>query len=256
MPLYCDSITDRIEISNNANWGNGQKYSQLIWFYCNDLSNTQSLASYQWDGADRYRIQIAPATDKIGVYHYIAGDDVTAESSASSLTINKWTCVCVTTDGSLTSGAIKIYIGTLGGNLGADDATEGDTLAAGASYTMGNSFWLCNNDNSDADYNRCPVAINILLNGIILTQGQFQELMYSPQNCLKYSETVMYHLVGMHGVSSVVDLSGSGNDGTGTGMIQYADNVPIKPLFGFDTYPRYTPAAPSGVVLFRRRRAG
>jgi hypothetical protein len=229
--LKCNANTDRITIANDASWGNGQKYSQLIWFYCSDLTNTSTLASYQWDGSDRWRIQVVPATDKIGIYNYIAGDSVTAESSASSLTLNKWTCVCVTVDGALTSDAIKIYIGQFGGTLGSDDATEGDALAGAASYTMGNAFYLGNVDDDDTNYTRCPIAVNIMLVGKILTQAQFRELMYHPTACMKYSETVMYHLPGLHSATSIPDFSGSGNSGTGTSMVE-DDGVPLGPYFG------------------------
>ncbi|MHA2063731.1 MAG: hypothetical protein ACXABY_05030 [Candidatus Thorarchaeota archaeon] len=233
MPLYGNSNGDRIEIPNDSSWNGIQKYSALHWIYVNQLANTQTFFSYQWDGADRIRHQFEVINDRFGVYNYIGGDTVNAESSNGSIgPSGTWQCFCVSFDGSLTSGAIKIYIGDLGGPLGSDDATEGETLTAGATYTMTDSMWLCNNDSNDTAYARCPLSVNIFLADKILTQAQFQELMYNPAACMKYPETVMFHLIGRHGDTNIIDLSGSGNDGTGTGMLNFADEVPLGPMFG------------------------
>jgi hypothetical protein len=229
--IYCNASTDYITIANHASWATAQKISILVWVYTSDLAINQGLSSYQWDGSDRFRIQIDEATDAIGVYNYVNGDNVTAASSASSLTADTWTCVCVTFDAALTSNAIKIYIGELGGALGADDATEGDALAAGQTYSMGNAWYLANMDADDPSYTRCPIAVHVMLVGKILTQKQFQSIMYRPTDCMKWTETVMYHLPGMHGLTTIPDLSGTGNTGTGNSILA-SDGVPLGPYFG------------------------
>jgi hypothetical protein len=229
--VYCNANTDYISIANHASWATAQKISVLLWVYTSDITTAQSFSSYQWDGSDRFRIAVAASGSKIGVYNYVNGDNVTAESSASSLTLNTWTCVCVTFDAALTSDAIKIYIGTFGGSLGSDDATQGDTLASGQTYSMGNAWYLANNDNNDPGYSRCPIAVHVMLVGKILTQAQFQSLMYRPTDCMKWTETVMYHLPGMHGLTTIPDLSGTGNTGTGNSILA-SDGVPLGPYFG------------------------
>jgi hypothetical protein len=208
--IYCNANTDYISIANDASWATAQKISILVWVYTSDLANNQGLSSYQWDGSDRFRIQITAANDSIGVYNYVNGDTVTADSSASSLTADTWTCVCVSFDAALTSDAIKIYIGTFGGSLGSDDATEGDALAGAETYSMGNAWYIGNMDNDDTGYCRCPIAVHIMLVGKILTQKQFP---------------------GLHGLTTIPDLSGTGNTGTGNSLLR-GKGVPLGPYFG------------------------
>lgn len=177
-------------------------------------------------------------------------------SAGALVTSGEWQFLAAAFDGAGANGDQKLYRGTL------------TALATETTYTsqqVGSGAIVSNAASTGYIGNRGN--FNIAFPGQIgwyamwnrkLSEGEIQQQQYHPRPT---SGCVGFWHLGLHGASTVPDLSGNGNTGTVTSATVSA-HVPIGPLFAFDDDDAYVvAAAPGGDAVpqvwsqYRRRRA-
>lgn len=190
-----------------------------------------------WDSPMPNTLQVFRSHDGAGNFQRAGGSD-------NLFTLNTWyftaTYVPATGtapsiyNGSLTSIISDVTEQNTGVGAGAVDSDAAYPLRIGATQT-----------NTTNKY-RGTVAFYAIWNGQV-TLGQLKTIQFNPARAAGVGDCRLLSFPGLHGASSVTDLSGTGNTGTITNASASSVHLPVPFCFGFDVPNPYAVAA-AGVV--------
>jgi hypothetical protein len=240
MAIQSGAATDRIESSLSFST---QALSWMAWFYLESIAQYMAMWQYPWDGADRFKCFFESSNEMVWG-DYADGDQFDVTSSASSIATGKWICAAGVADLTDTSGTAHIYLGDLSTVLVEDSASQSDVTASRTLDPSG-TFYVMNESASSSNYLDGHLAVFILWTEI-LTLNELKSYQFQPR--ADRASVEFFWMPGLHGATTVVDLSGQGNSGTGTGLL-VSEHVPLGPPFGFDLREIFTVSVPVSVTV-------
>ena len=243
-----DNTTDAIDCGSGTSIDDWDAFTALIWVYRLDEIGTQphyfskgddikTMSETSGGGSAQLQMRVGRATTNANAL----GD--------TNIGVGAWKICGYTYD---ESDGPRLWLGDLNTLIIEETSYTTQDVGAGATAADASiSLFVGNRPPSDERAGNKRIAIAAYINKR-MTLGELQEWQFHPHVT---AETKVF-LVPNH-VDTIADLSGNGNNGTGTGLI-LADHVPLGPMFGFDTEPEkfLTAAAPGGIVVLRRRYEG
>jgi hypothetical protein len=221
---FGNATSDRLVIGTTSSSTNDLTAATMImWIYPTTVTGGRLLFRKDANPATANRKNLRISTSStLDMTVARATTAATAQSQNSQVSANTWQCVAFTYD---ESDGPRLFHGTLTSPIAEVSAYNSRAVGSGATSADGTTLWIGNQQHATptlAFQGRIAMVHYIAAR---LTGPQLIALQYRPR---VIPETVYFaHLLD---ATTVPDLSGEGNTGTGTGL-SVADHVPLGGLY-------------------------
>lgn len=237
MALLYDANTDYMSFPWPASL-DVDSLSVFGWFYFNTVAAKTALRIT--DGTDSLTCSFGwwSDTDEPQIYRYIDGQTAAqGDSNNATLQTATWYYIAWVLD----NLQPKLYLGTLTSAVAELGYANQDTGVGTHSFN-GNTAYIGNKDADDTDWPDGSIAM-VHFCSSALSLAELKRQQFRP--CVR-SDSELLIMPGLHGVSSVPDLSGQ--LAVTVNGLTASNHVPLGPPFGFDAGAPYAVAAVAGAA--------
>jgi len=235
---FDNNTTDAIDCGSDASIDDFVAFTMVLWVYRLTEDGTQPHFMSKGDDIKNF----SESQDGTAELFARVGRATTNADAIGDTNIGTgaWVILAMTYD---ESDGIRLFLGSLTSLIA--EETSYDTQVTGEGDTVDDAsvnLFIGNRPPSDSRAGDNRIAVAAYINKR-MTLPELQEWQYHPH--------VTAETRGLwvpNNVTTQADLSGNGNNGSGTGLI-LADHVPLGPMFGFDTEPEKTAVVTGGRIM-------
>ena len=226
MSLLLADNNDVLSVATDASINDLDPFTLLMWVNLTAAAGFADRVAYKTGELRAYNLNATPTWH---LERDRASSAAAYQTQNDNLPANEWRLLAGVFDSSGGAGEVmQLYYGDL--TTAAVEASYSSTQdGSGAVKSDAAEGWAFVSGVGQSNTLKCHIAYAAIV-ADALTLGQVRSWQWRPR---VLPETRAFLACGFQGASSVTDLSGNGNDASGTGTV-VSDHIPLPPPFGFD----------------------